>query len=343
MTREPTQDIGAGKATYNLPWTGERYLPEVTGGLELEHYHRYLLATELASGKDVLDIASGEGFGSALLAKCAKSVVGIDIAPDAIQHAKKKYSHSSLTFKVGDCAKIPLPDASIDLVVSFETIEHHNQHEAMMSEIKRVLRPGGILIISSPDKLEYSVVPNYQNPHHVKELFREEFEVLLAKYFKNQALYGQKIVYGSVIFTSVGQAGALTYHGPQQEQRTAGVLKPLYWVAIASDNQLSTLPNSLLEQPLYINSMVMHLNATRNTITEPILQTIHENDTVEIAQLKQILNQYESYVRGIHNSRSWKIVKTLRFMSLLVRCNLKETWKKLKIKVKSLFTTKTTS
>src|SRR5262249_28254969 len=162
-----------------------------------EHVHRYLVAREYAKGKDVLDIACGEGFGSAILAKAAWTVVGVDIASEAIEHAAICYRLGNVQFKQGSCAEIPLDNDSIDLVVSFETIEHHDEHKAMMAEIKRVLRPDGLVIISSPDKKEYSILPNYRNPFHVRELFKEEFEDLLRAYFKNVALLSQRIVYGS--------------------------------------------------------------------------------------------------------------------------------------------------
>ena len=158
-----------------LPWTGERYLPDVHGSIELEHLHRYLLASRLSLGKRVLDIACGEGYGSSLMSQSALSVIGVDIAADAVAHAKAKYQASNLEFRIGSCAAIPLPDHSVDVVVSFETIEHHHEHDAMMREIKRVLVPGGVLMISSPDKLEYSDIPNYSNEYHVRELYRGEF------------------------------------------------------------------------------------------------------------------------------------------------------------------------
>ncbi len=166
-----------------LSWTGERYIPEVQGEIELEHTHRYLLAKKISENKRVLDIASGEGYGSALLAEVATSVIGVDISAEAIDHASKKYTSKNLRFILGSCTNIPLDDNSIDVVVSFETIEHHDKHHEMMREIKRVLTPNGILFISSPDKLEYSDKFNYKNPFHIKELYRNEFEDLLKKYF----------------------------------------------------------------------------------------------------------------------------------------------------------------
>ncbi|HEY0465678.1 MAG TPA: methyltransferase domain-containing protein, partial [Polyangiaceae bacterium] len=76
--------------TTPLAWTGERFTPEVHGVIELEHVHRYLLARELVKGKRVLDIACGEGYGSALLASVAREVTGVDVAPECIAHASKR-------------------------------------------------------------------------------------------------------------------------------------------------------------------------------------------------------------------------------------------------------------
>ena len=136
-----------------LNFTGERYVPGIKGDIEIEHLHRYALALELSKGKNVLDIASGEGYGSYLLSMLAKSVVGVDISKEAILHSSMKYIKSNLTFLCGSADRIPCESHSFDLVVSFETIEHHDKHEEMLQEIKRVLKPDGILILSSPEKL----------------------------------------------------------------------------------------------------------------------------------------------------------------------------------------------
>ena len=142
-----------------MEFTGERYVPEVHGNIELEHIHRYLLACEIAAGMDVLDIACGEGYGAAILAGKAKSVIGIDISADSVDYARRRYTNANLEFKEGSCLEIPIPNDSFDLVVSFETIEHVDEHDQMMKELKRVLRPNGILLISSPDKYNYSIDP----------------------------------------------------------------------------------------------------------------------------------------------------------------------------------------
>ena len=164
-----------------MEFTGERYVPGTHGMIELEHIHRYLQAARIAAGKVILDIASGEGYGSAMLAAHATKVIGVDISAEAIEHARTRYQRHNLEFRVGTCADIPLDDATVDLVVSFETIEHHDQHDRMMQELKRVLRPGGVLLISSPDKLHYTIEPGRLNPFHIKELHKQEFQDLVSK------------------------------------------------------------------------------------------------------------------------------------------------------------------
>ena len=101
-----------------LEWTGERLATDATGQIEVEHLHRYFLARHLTRGLDVLDIASGEGYGSAFLAQTARSVVGVEIDRGAVEHARAAYSAQNLRFEQGNAQSIPLPDQSVDCVVS---------------------------------------------------------------------------------------------------------------------------------------------------------------------------------------------------------------------------------
>lgn len=220
--------------------TGERFMPEMKGLIELEHLNRYYFVVNQIDLKDkvVLDIASGEGYGSNILATYAQNVIGVDISDEAIEHAKTKYKKDNLKFIQGDAIKIPLEDNSIDVVVSFETIEHHDKHVEMINEIKRVLKKDGILIISSPDKYHYSEVRNYNNIFHVKELYYEEFRTLITEYFKNVSFYLQRTFSGSII---VQDGTNHIYNTPLivDETGETHLIKPKYNIAIAS-NQLDT-------------------------------------------------------------------------------------------------------
>lgn len=242
---------GATAAVPALPWTGERYVPELGGQIALEHLHRYAFACGLSAGKDVLDIACGEGYGSALLAANARSVVGVDIAADVVQHAEARYGRSNLSFRKGACHQIPLAARSVDLVVSFETIEHVDRHELMLAEIKRVLRSGGTLLISSPEKSQYSDAVNQSNPFHVKELYNDEFRALLAAHFRHVAVGGQRVVFGSAILMDDPGGPVRSYHwNGVTHAGGPGMSQPRYLIALASDQPLPAAGGGVFEQPI---------------------------------------------------------------------------------------------
>lgn len=222
-------------------FTGERFIPDLQGEIRLEHFHRYALASELIRGKSVLDLACGEGYGSFMLSEFAKSVLGVDISSDAISHAQKKYGSksSNLVFKVGSASSLPLGDKEFDVVISFETIEHLHEQGAMLSEIRRVLKPNGILLISSPNKPIYSKNGNYHNHFHVNELDFTEFDNLLKKQFKAVEYFGQRLQIGSVIQSLETSKDVFRVWGDDGKSinRQAGPLpRPVYYIAVCADS-----------------------------------------------------------------------------------------------------------
>ena len=231
-----------------LPQTGERLLTDVCDNNTLEHLHRYGMALDFCRGRRVLDIASGEGYGSNLLAGVAESVKGVDISDETIAHARRKYRRPNLEYLHGSADAIPLADASVDTVVSFETIEHHDRHAEMFAELKRVLRPGGVLVISSPDKLNYTDLPGTSNPFHVKELYREEFHALVRGHFSNVWALSQRIVYGSLVAPEGGTEGFREYWGDFEKVSASGRLqRPVYNLCVASDTELPPMPASFYD------------------------------------------------------------------------------------------------
>jgi O-antigen biosynthesis protein len=149
-----------------------------------EHIIRYELAKDFVKNKEVLDIACGTGYGSDMLAAAgAKRLIGMDIDKIAVQTASQKYRRENLEFRQGKAEKLELADRSMDIVTSFETIEHLEEPKKYLSEIKRVLKDEGLLIISTPNKKVFQE----QNPYHLHEYEREELEKLL-KHFFNQVL-----------------------------------------------------------------------------------------------------------------------------------------------------------
>ncbi|MET0638203.1 MAG: glycosyltransferase [Chitinophagaceae bacterium] len=180
-----------------MKFTGERFVPIpslLDDEIAFEHFHRYHAVKGISAGKTVLDIACGEGYGSSIMAGVAREVIGVDIDPESVDYAIKTYgSASNLKFIAGNATAIPLGNASVDMVVSFETIEHLNEsdQELFLKEIKRVLRPDGALIMSTPDRIQYSDRYNYKNEFHLKEFSRPEYEEFLLQYFGTVSLYLQ--------------------------------------------------------------------------------------------------------------------------------------------------------
>lgn len=167
----------------------ERMVPEQAHPRTFwEHVSRYRFAKDFARGKRVLDIACGEGYGAAALAKAgAASVVGVDLAPEVCERARLKYG---LDARPGDARAIPLPDRSVDLVVSFETIEHVDDPAAFVREAARVLVPEGTFLVSTPNRPVYNSAGNL-NPFHRFELDEAEFLDLLRARFREVELYSQ--------------------------------------------------------------------------------------------------------------------------------------------------------
>lgn len=232
-----------------LPWTGERLTTGITGQVEIEHLHRYVFARGFCRGKDVLDVASGEGYGSNLLAQVAVSVIGVEIDQVSVTHAQSGYGKPNLQFRLGDARALPLPDACVDVVVSFETIEHFYEHDLFINEIRRVLRPGGLLIISSPERDIYSPTQQTPNPYHVRELTRSEFDQLLGAAFEHVALYAQRPFLGAALVregeTASGPLVTFERRGETHFEVSQGLPRPLYWVAVASDAFVAA-PNTAL-------------------------------------------------------------------------------------------------
>jgi len=223
-------------ADASLTFTGERFLPEVRGVIWYEHWHRYAAIAPLAQGRRVLDAACGEGYGSYLLSRTAASVIGVDVSPAAVAHAGQRYKHPNLAFATGSVASLPLPDASVDLVVSFETIEHLHEQREMLAEFRRVLVPDGILVISSPNRPVYNEGGGIENHYHVRELDRDELAALLGRELPQQAWYAQRVLAQSVLWREGETSGPLAYATLDGDDPGTRVepAPPMYFVVICA-------------------------------------------------------------------------------------------------------------
>jgi GT2 family glycosyltransferase/SAM-dependent methyltransferase len=266
----------------SLPWTGERLTTGAGAQVEIEHLHRYFIARELCRGLDVLDIASGEGYGSALLGQTAKSVVGVELDADAVTHALAAYSFPHVQFLQGDARRIPLEAASVDVVVSFETIEHFYDHDVFLAEVRRVLRPGGKFIVSSPERDVYSEGDAAPNPYHIRELTRDEFLRLLRANFANVVLQGQRPVVGSALITETlrtpsDRVSALVFERRGQDyfEVSQDLPRPVYSLAIASDDPIMAVADSLYIAGSKVEDVLVNLPETREQL-EKTSQALNE-------------------------------------------------------------------
>jgi SAM-dependent methyltransferase len=258
------------------------------------------LACEFVKGKIVLDIASGEGYGSHLLSKAALKVTGVDISEEAVAHANIKYgSKTNLTYQVGSASAIPIEDASVDIVTSFETLEHTTEHEEFLKEIKRVLIPGGMLIMSTPDKVPYRVREPI-NPYHLKELTTDEFQHLIKSNFTHAEYFSQRCLVGSFITPFKDTVGTFnTFTGNYAEVKEGYGDDEMYGIAyfnlaFASDNieALSSVSKHSFFQ--HVPDMLNEFKGSRGLM-------------FELQETKKLANR----LLEIENSKSYKLAQKL--------------------------------
>jgi ubiquinone/menaquinone biosynthesis C-methylase UbiE len=302
-----------------LTFTGERFLPNEAGEMWAEHWHRYHAIQHLVAGKRVLDVACGEGYGSALLSRVASAVSGVDISNEAITHATAEYlTQKNLKFFEASCIQLPFADHSFDVVVSFETIEHITEHDAFLDEIKRVLTADGLLILSSPNKAEYSDARNFQNEFHVKELYRDELAQLIAKRFVHTTWFSQRNGFYSLLTPetnpSIGAALQAIMPGDahvitiskKSPQQLAAPLPALYFLVLASANT-ATLERATIGTSAFCDAEEFAMNDYKKIYRDLVSlaqkhQTLHD----EMAALQRENARLREQISAPQiNSDSW--------------------------------------
>lgn len=299
-------------AEHPEPFTGERLTTAVGGQVQVEHYHRYLFARALVPGLDVLDVASGEGYGSALLAQVARSVFGVECAEPTVRSAAGNFVRPNLRFLRGDARALPLADGCVDAVVSFETIEHFDRQDAFLREVRRVLRPDGKFIVSTPDRDVYSPAGSPANPFHVHELSRSEFAMLLSGTFRHVQVVHQRALIGSALFGEAGSATAplvFDRRGETHFEACAGLPRAPYVVAVASDSESPPLPPSLYIDRGDLDTEQMRLSALAGRLREvqvelQATQTVLSEAQTRLSNERAALDQTRAELARVLTERS---------------------------------------
>ena len=180
MSTSRDSDSRPGAPEVGLPLTGERTVP----GLAEENYwfrrHEvvYERLADRCVGRDVLEAGAGEGYGADLIAGVARRVIGLDYDETAVAHVKACYPRVDM--RHANLVDLPLPDAAVDVVVNFQVIEHLWDQARFVAECARVLRPGGVLLMSTPNRITFSPgLDTPLNPFHTRELNAVELTELL--------------------------------------------------------------------------------------------------------------------------------------------------------------------
>ncbi len=300
-----------------IDWTGERFIPG-SGGTQLryEHMHRYAMAQSLVDGCRVLDYGSGEGYGTATLASRATSITGVDIDPEAIAHAQAKYGAiPNISFETITDNQLPYPDGSFDVITCFEVIEHIPDPNAVIAEIGRLLSANGVLLISTPNKAEYSDKNNFKNEYHLKEFYIEEFREFLQEHFASVYFIGQRLISTSLFWSMDEKSEGLdvAFEDATKSQELRQLFTPVYVIAQCSKSDLSqirgsvfiTSDDSLSEE--HVNSVPMktvnEILASMDEERRVVRNQLDTYETVLDEERRLVRNQLDTYETVLDEER----------------------------------------
>ncbi|XOK60436.1 methyltransferase domain-containing protein [Paenibacillus elgii] len=309
-----------------MDFTGERFIPGIenydNSPMAFEHWHRYIIASKFVKNKVVLDIACGEGYGTNHMAESeALQVYGVDISNEAIEHASKKYIRDNLSFQCGSVEKLDFEDNSIDVIVSFETIEHVDEkmQEAFLKEANRVLKKEGILILSCPNKkvaTDYAWETwQYKNEFHMKEYYIDEFDNFLRKHFTNVELSFQRYEITLLLSSKKTSGLEVIMNNDSNFEHAQNI------IAICSNStiELPKLDSIVLErQGTYLETMAIIANAEKHgkslekynrELKDQITSLENENVSLQNQQ-----NNFKNQLSGLqsHNSNMQNQITSLQ-------------------------------
>lgn len=290
----------------DIEFTGERFVPGVPGEIAHEHWHRYAFARRFVTGRRTLDVACGEGYGSALLASAATSVVGVDVADDVVAHARERYrDRANLRFEAGSAANLPLADGSVDAVVSFETIEHlpREDQPRMIAEIARVLTDDGVLILSAPNPVEYSQKRAYRNPFHLYEPAREEIDAMLGQWFAVRRWHRQRRYFGSALWSEDARAPQFeAWQGGEAGASKAALPEAMYGLVVAARRD-DVLPSAHVALSIFTDASDSELVRMDASAAEALrLDALLVQRDAELGDLTRQFRAAEQHVAGLERA-----------------------------------------
>jgi ubiquinone/menaquinone biosynthesis C-methylase UbiE len=270
---------------YQLENDYERMVPEFHEGtlVYAEHLTRYLAARQLVQDKVVLDIASGSGYGTRLLAETARFVHGVDINQTAVNYSRRHYGAANVSYQVGDGVSIPLEDGSVDVVVTFETIEHIADYRQFMAEVKRVLRPDGLAVVSTPNELEFSE----GNHFHLHEFEYDELMDLCGEHFGHVDPYFQS----TWKYVAVGSPEDLASEVGTRvlNLTTKSRDEHLYFYLLCSDREITETIEYVAALGEHYSDRQLNERELRYTITEEALRNRQDVLNDRIADLERLV------------------------------------------------------
>jgi SAM-dependent methyltransferase len=339
--------------TDNAP---ERFEPASMHGemIEAEHLVRYAWACQFVAGMRVLDAGSGMAYGSATLADAgAAEVVGVD-NDESVVASVREGMPATVRLEVGDVTALPYDDASFDVAVCFEVIEHVPEPERVLDELRRVLRPGGLLVVSTPNRDVYT--PG--NPFHLRELTPHELQAALSERFRSAQLFRQHTWIASGILDDEGFAAAgervlegvelrkIVPDEPGRETYTIGLASDSYLpaargsVSLTQDAELRRWSEMWHEQRQAIEERddraaerEARLAALRGELNELRAQLVEGEFRLSrlaelearVAALDEVLPELDRLTRmerayeTVIESSSWKVTRPMRQVASMLR------------------------
>jgi ubiquinone/menaquinone biosynthesis C-methylase UbiE len=287
----------------------ERMVPEFHKGtlIYAEHMLRYLCAQDYVEGKVVLDIASGSGYGTHILSKKSKKIFGVDVNEAAVAYANQHYSGKNISYLQGEATAIPLDNNSVDVVVTFETIEHIKDYESFLREIKRVLKPSGTVLVSTPNDLEFAE----GNHFHLHQFKYEELLKLIGQYFAHTESYFQATwKYVALGSKAVFEEKELTKL-PTLNYSPIDPKEYLYFYIVCSDVPIKQKiePLAALGEHYSDRQLINGANILKNEL---------EDKKKELEDKKQNLKQLQAYLEQA-NTQALKLQKERDDLTLQIR------------------------